>query len=418
MRLFPLFALLAACAPPEIDRAPVSDDTRAAIDQVNAFGMRFTTTLRDARPNGAADNLVYSPLSVGVPLSMAYAGAASTTADEMRAVLGQEMDDDAYQEGFGAAVRDLADAGSQFPDRVWELRVSNHLYGEATYTFEDEWIALLEDTWAAPLVPTDFANGSAQAQDAINAQIAADTDGHIDDLLPPGTLDGWTKLVAVNALYFSGQWETAFEVDRTGNEAFTLLDGSTVNVPMMNATVPGKAGCDEVVCVGELPYIGGQVVLDILVPVAVDGLAALEDAIVADGLDSVLEGLSEVEELTVKLPRMDLTTDTDLEAPLTTMGMPSAFSEAEADFSGISPEALGDGLHRLHIDKALHRTWVHIDEQGTKAAAATSISFSQEYSLGPTTQVIADHPFLLLIRDTVTGAVLFVGHVADPSLAE
>ncbi|MDP2308916.1 MAG: serpin family protein [Pseudomonadota bacterium] len=416
MRPFPMLALLAACGTPEIDRAPVSDDTRAAIEQVNSFGMRFATTLRDAQPNGAADNFVYSPLSISVPLAMIYAGARSTTADELRAVLGQEMDDDAYQDGFGAAVRDLADAGTQFPDRVWELRVSNHLYGEATYTFEPDWLALLEDTWQAPLVQTDFFGNSAGAQAVINAQIAADTDGHIDDLLPPGALDATTKLVAVNALYFSGKWETAFEVDRTEDADFTLLDGSVIRVPTMNATVPGKAGCDAVVCVGELPYIGGQIVLDLLVPVAPDGLAALEDAIVADGLDSLLGSLQPVEELIVSLPRMDLTTDTDLEAPLTALGMPSAFDQVVADFSGISPLALAEP--RLHVDRALHRTWVHIDEEGTKAAAATAITLAQNYSLEATTQIIADHPFLLLIRDTVTGAVLFVGHVADPSLAE
>jgi serpin B len=262
----------------------------------------------------------------------------------------------------------------------------------------------------------DFAGDAEAARAAINAQVAEDTNDHVTDLLPAESLNQGTKFVAVNALYFSGKWETAFHAGDTADQPFIRIDGSTVSVPMMNGTIPAGYACREDACLVELPYRGDQLVLDVLLPDAVDGLPALEDALAADPslLDPWFSDAERRQDVLVAMPRLDLSTDSDLVAPLVDLGAPSAFDPRTADFSGISPDALADPDGRLHLSVFVHSAWVHVDESGTQAAAATAAVGGDDTAAGPPS-VLVDHPYLFFVRDRVTGAILFLGRVADPS---
>ena len=156
----------------------------------------------------------------------------------------------------------------------------------------------------------------------------------------------------------------------------------------------------------EMPYENERLSMVLLVPRQRDGIGALEEALNAENLSRWLDGLAE-RKVHVRMPRFKIEDRFHLEETLPAMGMPLAFTPGRADFSGIS----GDPGH-VWIDAVIHQTFIEVDEEGTEAAAATAVVTKRG---GGPPIISADHPFLFLIRDRATGAILFLGRVADPS---
>ena len=261
--------------------------------------------------------------------------------------------------------------------------------------------------YGAAMRLVDYMGDTEGARQTINGWVAQETQDRIDELIPGGALSVDTRLVLVNAIYFSASWKYPFNPDRTWDGPFTRLDGSTVEVPMMTQDLGGQGagyfdgeGYEAV----EMPYDGDQLSMVLIAPdngIFPDFEATFDSAKLAE----ILEGLSGGE-INFTMPRFEFSQDLPLSQHLQALGMNDAFQQGVADLSGM------DGGHTLYIQDVLHQAFVAVDEAGTEAAAATAVIIG-DTSVPPAVRF--DRPFVFLIRDIPTGAVLFMGRVVDPS---
>ncbi len=345
-------------------------------------------------------NLFLSPFSIESALGMTYAGARGQTATEMHDALRVSTDDATFHAGIGGLARDLSgDKG-----RGYTLYVANRLFGQSGFAFHTDFTDLLKADYGADLEPVDFAGAPEDARSRVNSWADDATRGTIPPLLPPGSVDASTKLVLANAIYFKAAWAHAFDPRFTHDVPFYKADGSTAMVPMMQSTeVKFSYAGDELASVAELPYLDDEVSMLLVVPNAIDGLADVEAALSSGWLDGIVAKLGAPFPLPVGLPRFTTRWHASLIAALQALGMTSAFGDA--DFSGIADDS-------LFIAAVEHSAFVQVDEAGTTAAAATAVS-TNDSGGGPS--VFADHPFLFVIRDRLTGTILFVGRIDDPT---
>jgi len=358
-------------------------------------------------------NLAMSPYSVAVALAMTQNGARGRTLAEMQKVLGG-LEAQRLNGGLNALtahVDSLAGTREKLDGEPAEiaLRAANQLFGEQTTTFEEEFLETLAREYGAGLRTVDFKGDAEGARVAINDWTADQTEGRIEDLIPPDVLTTLTRLVLVNALYLKAPWEHPFEKEVTADGDFHLLDGSTVRVPMMSLQtrsglgVAAGAGWRAV----QLPYAGRELAMTIVLPEE-GRLAEVEGALAH--FSEVLLAM-EPTQVALTLPRWTFRTQTPLKKPLQAMGMPTAFEDGRADFSGMTREV------ELFIAAVLHQTFIAVDEEGTEAAAATAVVM-QEESAPLLEPFVVDRPFLFVIHDVEHGAPLFVGRVVDPSASE
>jgi serpin B len=262
----------------------------------------------------------------------------------------------------------------------------------------------------------DFRRGAEAARAEINRWVSDRTKGRISDVLAPGSPDGGTRLVLVNAVYFKGKWRVPFDKDRTRDETFFLENGGEVRVPLMHQSEhvgyrqgPGYQAIT-------LPYQGTDLSLLVLLPDRRDGLGDLETKLSAAMINECLQvrGTSQVE---LFLPRFTITWGTvELGDALATLGMRLALTR-EADFSGVNGRAPPDE-ESLFLSSVFHKAFVDVNEEGTEAAAATAAEMiaSGLYSRPPPVPIFrADHPFLFAICDGKTGAIIFLGRMLDPT---
>jgi serpin B len=219
-------------------------------------------------------------------------------------------------------------------------------------------------------------------------------------------LDALTRLVLVNAIYFKGNWDYPFEPELTKVAPFWLADDSTVQVPMMNQQKAFNYFEDSDLQILELPYLGNGLSMLLLLPQAVAGLTGLEVDLTVENLNRWTRRLRSPRLVNVFLPKFKASSSFALKPALAAMGMPDAFDIDRADFSGM------DGRENwLYIGDAFHKAFVDVNEEGTEAAAATAVVMALR-SEPPTFR--ADHPFVFLIRENSTGAILFLGRVVNP----
>lgn len=245
-----------------------------------------------------------------------------------------------------------------------------------------------------------------EARVTINDWVSDQTEGRIEDLIPQGVIDNMTRLVLTNAIYFNAAWQYPFRKDRTADGTFYLLDGSEVTVPMMKQTESFGYAEGEGYQAVELPYEGRELAMVILLPEA-SGFEAFEGSLDAERVDAIVKDLTH-KEVALTMPKFEFDSSFELAEILAGMGMPDAFNEA-ADFSGM------DGTHLLFIKEVLHKAFVSVDEAGTEAAAATAVVMALKGLPSPPIEVAVDRPFVFLIRDIETAAILFVGRVVNPS---
>ncbi len=375
---------------------------QAVAASINAFAVDLHHEL-GSKPG----NLFVSPASIAIAFAMVQAGAKGQTADELGKTL--HFDDGATMHPGLAATLARWDAASG----GLELDVANRLFGEKTVKFGPTYLELTKSTFAAPLESLDFKGGSAEARTHINDWVATQTKDKIKDLLPPSGVTPDTRLVLVNAIYFKAQWTEAFEDSATKDVEFTGAKKKTVK--MMNRTDHYKLGVakDAKLRTIELPYNGDEYSMVIVLPDDPKGLAAVEKALTADSLKSWIDGATHTR-VALGVPRFKIEPGAALElrAPLEKLGIVTAWDAGKADFTAIAPAS-----EQLVISEAYHKAFIAVDEAGTEAAAATAVSMKAG-SAAPTDEpvpFVADHPFLFLVRDTKTGAILFMGRLVDPA---
>jgi len=292
----------------------------------------------------------------------------------------------------------------------YQLNVADALWAQRGQSFLPEYLKVVQSSYGAGFQPIDFRAGPDAARATINHWIEKQTNNKIQDLLAPGAVTPTTRLVITNAIYFKGDWLDAFDKKATEDADFHLSASQTVKAPLMHET-GGFAYFDGGAFQAlELAYKGGALAMVVLLPKDVDGLPALEQSLTAAALSEWTGKLAPVDKVVVTLPRFAMTRAFELNDALAAMGMAQAFTGA-ADFSGMT------GRRDFTISAAIHKAFIDVNETGTEAAAATSIvmrATAMRYEPPPVV-FRADHPFLFLIRDTRSGAILFLGRVADPT---
>lgn len=358
------------------------------------------------RIGAAPGNLFCSPYGVSSALAMAYAGARGETAEQMARALRFTLPQARLHPAFNAL--DLALArrgeGAEGQDgKGFRLHVANAIWGQVGSAFVPSFLDVLAESYGAGLHVVDFVHAPDEARGIINGWVAERTEDRIKDILPEGALGPSTRLVLTNAIYFNAAWQFPFEEEETTPGSFTLADGSTVSVPMMANHAQVRYGEGDGYEALELPYDGGELSMVLVLP---SELGTFEAGLDQARLDGVLASLGS-RSVTMTLPRFKIVSTLDLAPPLEDLGMPAAFSDG-ADFSGI------DGQGGLFITDVLHKAFVSVNEAGTEAAAATAVVIGETSAPEPAT-IRFDRPFLFVIRDRATSAILFVGRVADPS---
>ena len=387
-----------------IESPDVSAGDQALLVEGNgAFAFELYRALK-----GEEGNLFYSPYSISLALAMTYAGARGETAEQMAETLQFMLDQDRLHPAFNWLDSELASRGEGAQgkdDEGFRLNIANAIWGQEDYTFLPDFLDVLAENYGAGLRVMDFMTQAEKSRLAINEWVSDQTEGRIKNLIPPGAIDAFTRLVLTNAIYFNAAWENRFDKHMTANGPFYLLGGGQVTVPMMKQTESFGYTEGEGYQAVELLYDGDELSMVILLP-ASGTFQAFEEGLQFQQISDIISGL-QPSAVSLTMPRFEFDSEFSLTDTLTGMGMQDAFSGA-ADFSGMT------GNRELFISDVIHKAFVSVNEDGTEAAAATAVVMPTAMPPEPTVEVTIDRPFIFLIRDVDTGTILFVGRVLNP----
>ena len=361
-------------------------------------------------------DLFYSPHSVSLALAMTYAGARGETERQMAETLRFLLPQERLHLAFNALDLALASRGAGAAgqdDGGFRLNIANSVWGQKDHEFVAAFLDVLAEQYGSEVRRADFRRAPKESRVLINDWIADETEARINDLIPPGAIQPATRLVLANAIYFNAAWQLPFDERATASGPFHPLGGGYIEAPMMRQD--GRLGYtrgDGYQAV-ELPYDGGEMAMAILLPDA-GSFSEFEGLLNASMVDGVLEAL-ETRRVLLTMPKFRVEASFNLAEVLKGMGMPNAFDEKAAEFSamdGTSCLAGDDGC--LLITDVVHKAFVSVDEAGTEAAAATAVIAGTKAADpdGPV-RLTVDRPFIFLVRDRATGAVLLVGRVSD-----
>ena len=347
-------------------------------------------------------NIFFSPLSISTAFSMAYEGAGENTASEMQQVFGFESDDAKRQK----AISELL---SQFnhKDDWYSLQVANALWVKDGYEIKQGYLDAAKTHYSSTVDNVDFVTDDGVNE--INSWVKEKTNDRIENILAPGSTDDSTRMVITNAVYFKGKWSSEFNPRNTSEKPFWTDKNSSVIVPMMKQPVDiynyAKTANLQAL---ELNYLGGDISMVILLPKDKDGIQSLEQSMYKKKFDAIKDGMTR-QPITVEIPKFEFETQYDLKPPLQSLGLNDAFDKNSANFQGITDE-------QIYLDKAAHKAFVNVNEEGTEAAAITAlVARAESGPPEPRHEFVADHPFMFVIQEKETGEILFVGRVMDPT---
>jgi serine protease inhibitor len=388
-----------AAQPTEITRPSNSANMKSNLAAAsNAFGFDLFQQLRRQDAN---KNVFFSPLSVTVALAMTYNGAAGETKNAMaRSLKIEGMSRSELNHASRDMLKDLKGA-----DPKIELAIANSLWARGGMRFKDDFLARNRQFYGAEISTLDFNNPQSVA--TINRWVSGATKGKISQIID--RINPQQVMFLINAVYFKGQWQKRFDKTLTKQQPFHLPGGRQKPVPMMAQSGKYLYQRGDKFKAVSLPYGKGGVSIYLFLP---DEESSIDDFL--NGLSyQKWEGwINNFDETPgdVKLPRFKLDYEKTLNDPLKDLGMGAAFNSREADFSGIRAEK------DLYISEVKHKAVAEVNEEGTEAAAATSVGISVTSVREPRERFtfIADRPFLMAIRDSQTGAILFMGTVMEP----
>ncbi len=441
--ILPLTLALAACGSDAADgaasapsvaqssalRAPASSVSQTAIQGAvtanNAFAVDLYAHIRASAPAG---NLLMSPLSASLALTMAYAGADGTTATQMASALhfaaeagsifdGQNALSQGLAQRAAEALKGQMQAASENDQPApaptdYEVQIVNAVWGQKSYPWQPSFLDTLAQNYGAGVYLEDFASQPDPARLAINAWVSSQTADKIANLLPTGSIDIYTRMVLVDALHLKMPWATTFSASETMPGTFTTASGATVSASMMNQTMTYAYADDGQAQIAWLPLAGGE--LSVVIALPHGDLATYENALTATS--GPLAAPTATALVTLSLPKVAFTSPTfSLAEALKAMGMPQAFDSKAADFTRMCADS-PDGT--LYIKDVLQKAMLAMEENGVEAAAATAVILDADASVALPPPVVAtmvvNRPFLVAVVDA-TGAVLLLGHIDDPT---
>ncbi|RPI21681.1 MAG: serpin family protein [Acidobacteria bacterium] len=365
----------------------------------NAFGFKLFSALRG---EPGTENLFISPSSVAFALAMTWNGAAGPTRESMsRALELGGMDLDQVNQASLSLKTALGQA-----DPTVELHIANSLWAKQGLEFKPDFMERNRQFFKAEVTELSFSDPGATAR--INNWVSQNTSGKIDKIID--RIDSNSILFLINAIYFKGKWTIKFQQEQTTQRPFTLASGTEKQVPMMR-----QAGEYQYVETPDfqaisLPYGNKRWNLRVFLPSANRNLSQFLESLTASNWDSWMRSFRK-REGEILLPRFRVEYEKELNEALKALGMNDAFDQSRADFSAMIQSA-----ERAFINQVKHRTFVEVNEEGTEAAASTSVGVSVTSYQEPTPpfRMEVNRPFFCAIRDDQSGALLFLGAIGNP----
>ncbi len=342
-------------------------------------------------------NVFFSPASMYMAFSMLYEGAGGKTASQMLDIFRFEPGAEARHNVTSHTLSSL-----NRHDPHAELAMANAAW---IYRFEPPptYVDIVRDVYLADIDTFDAPNEGAEK---INAWASDKTRGKITDVIKPEALTHVAGMVLTNAVYFKGTWVTQFPEEDTRKSIFWPNSERSVRADFMNVRGNFNYAQTDGIQVLKLPYKGDRLSMLVLLPLERDGIYALEDTMSAESVREWQMAVAGMD-VVVSVPKFKMELTYNLVDPMMSLGMVNAFDMHLADFPGIHPV--------LYVEDARQKTYVDMNEEGTEAAAVTVIETAIE-SVPSLPEFVADHPFIFIIQDDESGAIIFMGKVADPTV--
>lgn len=357
-------------------------------------------------------NLIFSPFSLSLALSMTIAGAQTETHDEMLQALSLEALDEDLHPAFNALLLAIEASQKDLDNELGEgqfiLNIANSTFGQSGYNFKPDFLDILAINYGSGMRLVDYINNPEGSRQSINNWVKQETAGKIPKLVPENAISPLTRLVLANAIYFNGAWYYPFQEFATKTMPFTLLDGTKESVQMMRLSGESfyysQASNYQAV---RFPYLSQDFAMLIIIPDE-GKFNEFETEISGSNFTAINDSLS-FTPITLQMPKFDIETALSAPETLKALGMRLAFDPEKADFSGMTEE------EKLYIDNVIHKATITVDEQGTEAAAATAVVMvTESMPMEEPISLIIDRPFLFVIQHLPTGTILFLGRFVAP----
>jgi serine protease inhibitor len=379
------------------DDYPTDSRHMKYVSSVNEFGIKLIKKLTE---NGSDNNVFISPTSLLLALTMANDGAAGSTMDSIQTALNLQSFSKNEINTFNSEL--LTSLMSS--DASVELNIANSIWLNQRKKFKSVFIDDCETYYNADTFIRNFSHPNTLLE--INSWVSDKTNGKINSIA--SRLNPEEILVILNAIYFYGRWSFPFEYDDTKDRTFYLIDGNKKVYPRMTQKGTFEYLEDSTSQAINLPY-GERFSMYIILPRERNGLPKLLDSLSNDNVYSMINKMGKQKGV-ISLPKFKVEYSASFVNILKKFGMSIAFNEgANFDMMAESP---------VFISNVLQKTYLNVAEKGTEAAAVTAVIMTTGISTNPNPEklfyMIIDHPFLCLIKDNISGVILFSGAIYDP----
>lgn len=384
------------------DSASTPDGIAKVTTANNQFAIDMYKQI-NGQPDQADKNVFFSPYSLSTAMAMLYAAAERETKEQIQKTF--------YYPSMDILNPNSAALYNQFntPNPDYKLATVNDLWMQQGLTPNKAYVDTVQRYYGGQVTNLNFKGSPDPSRLIINKKIAQHTNQLITELLPKGSIPSSVIAVLTNAVYFKGDWKMPFEANSTSEQPFHPLMGTPSDVEMMNIETDFGYSEDKQVQVMQLPYKGDDLSMLVILPKS-KGKAAMQQLVQDLSADKITQWNQDLvtQEVNLYLPKFKLAERYDMKSLLSDMGMPSAFQD-KATFK------LFDQPLPIKIDDVYHQAVVIVDEKGTEAAAATAIvAVEASAPIDQPVEFKADHPFIFLIKDNKTDAILFLGQVNKP----
>ncbi len=369
------------------------------IESDNTFGLEVFQKIRASVDD---ENIMVSPLSISTALAMAYNGADGKTKSEMEAVLnlnGLTADE------INASYKMLL-AALQSLDKDVVFEIANAIFYAKGFSVKSDFLDINHQNYDAEVESLDFSSSS--AVNTINHWVAEKTHDKIESIVDQ--LSPLDRMVLLNAVYFNGIWTTKFDEEGTYELPFTKTDGTSLEVATMQKEEKLDYQSNSLFSAVKMSYGNGQYNMLVFLPEPGKNSQDVIDNLSSSNWKNWMNDFETQDHVVVQMPRFKFAFEAGLNEVLTAMGMEEAFQPYVADFSKISDED-------LYISSVKHKSYIDVNENGTEAAAVTSITFTTT-SVGPNEEqkiyFNVNKPFVFAITENDTDAILFMGEVNHP----
>ncbi|XP_042502399.1 serpin-ZX-like isoform X1 [Macadamia integrifolia] len=385
-------------------------DFRQSISSQTSFSLEIA---KNVLLNEAKDsNIVFSPLSIHVVLSLIAAGSKGPTLDQMLSFLRSKSNGELNSFASEIVSKVLTDGSQSGGPR---LSFANGVWMDKSLPLKASFKEIVDKVYKAVSMPVDFQAKAVEVANEVNSWADKETNGLIKEVLPPGSVDCSTRLIFANALYFKGAWNQNFDASKTNDYDFYLVDGSSVHVPFMTSKKKQYVRAYDGFKVLRLPYKQGEdkrcFSMYFFLPDAKDRLPGLVEKLTSElgFLDRYLPSEA-VKVGSFRIPRFKISFGFESSEVLKGLGL-------VLPFAGGLTEMVDSPLgQNLAVSSIFQKSFIEVNEEGTEAAAASAGVITLNSIRLPTNVIdfVADHPFIYLIREEMTGVVLFIGHVLNP----